>query len=176
MTEQGDPNRAFERALGFAKSPQEAFAALHELARATIGVRLFTVMSVDVLERLAHRAYTSDPAHYPVTGTKPIERNAWFEAVVARHETFAANSLQEIADVFPDHALIGSLGCGAVINLPVLRMGSAVATINLLDVEGRYDERAVARAQAKLALASAAAVHLGAALAAEDALPARQEA
>ena len=67
-------------------------------------------MTVDMGKMLARRAYTSDPANYPCSGTKPVEMNSWFEVVHTRREMFVANTLAEIAQVFPDHALIGSLG------------------------------------------------------------------
>ena len=124
--------RAFEAALAAAATPEAAFSALHRLADAVVGVRLFTVMTVDMAAGLARRAYTSDPESYPATGTKPVTMNAWFEVVHGRHEAFVANTLAEIAEVFPDHELIGSLGCGSVVNLPVLRAGRLVATVNLL--------------------------------------------
>jgi hypothetical protein len=149
---------AFEAALARAETPDAAWAALERLARDTVGVRLFTVMTLDRDAMLARRAYTSHPTEYPTSGTKPIERNPWFVKVADRREPFVANSLAAIAEVFPDHALIGSLGCGAVINLPVVEDGRVTATINLLDAEGRYDAAAVRRAAAVLDGPAAAAV------------------
>ena len=110
---------AFEAALARADTPDAAYVALERLARDTVGVRLFTVMTLDMAAMLARRAYTSHPAEYPTSGTKPIERNPWFAQVADRREPFVANSWRTSREVFPDHALIGSLGCGAVINLPV---------------------------------------------------------
>jgi hypothetical protein len=107
---------------------------------------------VDMAAGLALRAYTSDPASYPATGTKPVEMNAWFEVVHGRHEMFVANTLADIAKVFGDHELIGSLGCGSVVNLPVLRAGTLVATVNLLEAEGHFTPERVARIAAELTL------------------------
>lgn len=143
---------AFAAALAAATSPEAAYAALYRLADAVVGARLFTVMTVDMEAGLARRAYTSDPVSYPSTGTKPVQRNAWFEVVHGRHETFVANTLADIATVFPDHELIGSLGCGSVVNLPVLRAGGLVATVNLLDAEGHYTPDRVERIASELTL------------------------
>ncbi|MCU0907525.1 MAG: GAF domain-containing protein [Rhodobacteraceae bacterium] len=129
---------AFDRDLADADGPDAAFAALERLARATVGVRLFTVMALDHPAMLARRAYTSHPVEYPTSGTKPITPNPGFVQVVERRETFVANTLADIAQVFPDHALIGSLGCGAVINLPVVAGDRVIGTVNLLDDEGCY--------------------------------------
>jgi hypothetical protein len=141
---------AFEAALATAKTPEAAHAALERLARDSVGVRLFTVMMLDMEAMLARRAYSSHPQDYPTSGTKPIERNAWFVQVAERRAPFVANRLAEIAEVFPDHALIGALGCGAVINLPVVAGDRVVATVNLLDAEGRYSPEVAARAAALL--------------------------
>ena len=152
MTKTSRAHRNFVSELAVAATPEAAYAALHRLAGSLVGVRLFTVMTVDMKGGLARRAYTSDPVSYPATGTKPIEMNAWFEVVHGRHEMFVAHTLADIAKVFPDHGLIGSLGCGSVVNLPVLRTGQLVATINLLDVEQHYTPERVERIASDLTL------------------------
>ncbi|MFP7572009.1 GAF domain-containing protein [Marivita sp. S2033] len=132
------PLARFNADLSAATTADGAQAALHRLADTLIGARLFTVMTVDMTTELASRSYTSDPDSYPTSGTKPITRNSWFNQVHDRHEMFVANTLADIADVFPDHELIGSLGCGAVINLPVIHKGELIATVNMLDAEDTY--------------------------------------
>ena len=61
--------------------------------------------------------------------------------------------------MFPDHAIIGALGCGAVLNLPVVIADRLAATVNLLDVEGHFTPARIAAA-ADLALPALAAVAL----------------
>ena len=138
----------FAERLGRAVRPGDAWPALHALFDAAVGARLFTVTTVDLDRAEARRLYSSDPANYPVSGAKPILVDPWYEQVVVRHETFVQNRLADIASHFPDHALIGRLGCGSVINLPVLAGGAVVATVNCLDVEHRYTPERVAAAEA----------------------------
>ena len=126
--------------------------ALEDLAEVTVGHRLFTVMSVDMTAGLARRAYSNRPAEYPISGSKPIHRDAWFDIVHGERRPFVANTIEDIAKVFPDHALIASLGCGSVINLPIVLRGDLVGTINLLDVAGHYTPERVRRAEDKLAI------------------------
>ena len=109
-------------------------------------------MVVDMPAGLARRAYSNHPAEYPVSGTKPIHRDAWFDIVHGQKRSFVANSIEDIAKVFPDHAAIAELGCGSVINLPVVLEGDLVATINLLDAAGFYTPERVARAETQLAI------------------------
>lgn len=151
MTDHATAHREFDRALKDAATAEAAYEALHQLAQTLIGVRLFTVMTVDVEAGLARRAFTSDPQSYPNSGTKPVEMNSWFEIVHGRQESFVANSLEEIAEVFSDHALIGSLGCESVMNLPVFDGGELLATVNLLDREGYFTTERVQAVHTELA-------------------------
>ena len=142
----------FTEAISDAASADEAFSALEALAKAIAGHKLFTVMTVDMKTGLARRAYSSDAIHYPASGTKPITPNAWFDIVHGKRRTFIANTIEDIAAVFPDHELIASLGCGSVINLPVVVEGDLVATINLLDAPHRYTAAIVEKAEVELAI------------------------
>ncbi|MCR9139265.1 MAG: GAF domain-containing protein [Alphaproteobacteria bacterium] len=160
MTDSAKAHDDFAVALGDAKSAEAAFLALYHLTQVLFGVRLFTVMTVDMEEGLARRAFTSDPESYPGSGTKPIERNSWFEIVHDRGEVFVANTLEDIAGVFADHELIGSLGCGSVMNLPVFDDGALLATVNLLDREGYFTPDRVQRILAELSAPSFQAVRI----------------
>lgn len=127
-----------------ATSEEEAFAALYKLSNTLMPVRLWTVMSVDLDAGVARRAYSNMPDTYPTSGTKPITHNDWFDVVQGRRESFVANTLAEIAAVFPDHELIASLGCASVMNLPIFDDGALVATVNLLDEEHHFTDERVA--------------------------------
>lgn len=148
------PDAAFLAAVSDARNADAAWAALADLAASVAGHRLFTVTLVDTPAGVVRRAYSNRPRDYPTSGTKPLRGNTgnWFEHVFNQRRTFVANALADIAEVFPDHELIGSLGCGAVINMPVVLAGDLVATVNLLDAAGRYTPERVAAAQAELAL------------------------
>ena len=115
--------------------------------QATIGTRLFTVMAVDMARGVARRVYSGRPDVYPVLGEKPLTASRWTEVVLDRQETFAANTIQDIAQVFPDHDLILSLGCESCLNLPIVIGGRLRGTLNCLDVAGHYTSDRVALAQ-----------------------------
>ena len=148
---------AFNGALSAAKTPDEAYRALQVLTEKTVGVKLFTVMTVDMSAGLARRAYTSDPVSYPASGTKPIHFDDWFEIVHKQRRNFIANTLEDIAKVFPDHELIGSLGCGSVVNMPVILDDELVCTINVLHEAHFYTPERVAALDALLAVPAKAA-------------------
>ena len=135
-------------ALAAAEQPEATFAALERLVDERVGARLFTVMTLDRDRGVASRRHSSRPDVYPTSGEKPLEDGRWSEIVVARREPFVANSLAEIAEVFPDHALIASLGCASCLNLPIV-IGDAVAgTLNCLHEAGHYTPGRVAAADA----------------------------
>jgi hypothetical protein len=144
--------REFDREIGEARESEAAWAALCRLASAIAGHRLFTVMTVDIDAGLARRAFSDHPAEYPVTGTKPIQRDAWFDIVHSQRRSFIANTIEDIASVFPDFELIRSLGCGSVVNLPVVLGDELAATINLLHAEHFYTPERVAALESQLAL------------------------
>ncbi|MFA3920870.1 GAF domain-containing protein [Ruegeria hyattellae] len=125
-------------------TPDEIFAALHRVADAECGARLFTVTVLDRKAKLARRAYSSHPLDYPVTGTKPMGSNDWTELVLERGEPFVANQTAEFASYFSDHALINALGCEAVVNIPVSKDGLVIGTVNILDKAGHFTHQRVA--------------------------------
>ena len=125
--------------------PQALYRAADAAYRALLGHKLFTIMALRAETAEAERIYTNDPVAYPVTGRKPMHEDRWSAQVIGRREVFLGRTLAEIAEVFPDHELIGSLGCGAVLNFPVVYDGRVLGTVNVLDAEGRYDEAAIDR-------------------------------
>lgn len=144
MTEHFDAIARFDAAIAEAKGADEAFGALQALVQATIGAKLFTYMNVDMEAEVARRAYTSDAANYPTSGTKPIRYDSWFDIVHKQRQYFVANTIADIAKVFPDYELIDSLGCQSVVNMPVVIGGVLVGTVNMLDVDGYYTPERVA--------------------------------
>ena len=138
MTNYADAIARFDAAIAEAKGGEAAFAALQALTQRTVGAKLFTYMTVDMENEVARRAYTSDPVSYPTSGTKPIRYDSWFDIVHKERRYFVANTIGDIAKVFPDYELINSLGCQSVVNMPVVLGGELVGTVNMLDVEGYY--------------------------------------
>ena len=108
---------------------------------------LFTLMEIDRRRGIARRNYTNQPDAYPASGEKPIQTNAWTEQVQNRQKTFVANTIEEIAAVFPDHELIQSLGCESCLNLPIVVGGTVIGTLNCLHEAGHYTPERVQAAE-----------------------------
>lgn len=158
MTQDSTPFETFTTALGRAETEEAAFDALCVLVKASVGAKLFTVMAADLDAMEARRAYTDDAEHYPTSGTKPITMNRWFETVLVRKQAFVSNTLADIDTVFPDAELIGRLGCGSVVNLPIILGDRVVATMNILHEEGYYGPARVSEIERRLRLPAMAAV------------------
>jgi GAF domain-containing protein len=116
--------------------PEALFTALDRLTRSLVGHRLFTLNSTD--GQTIARAYSSHPTEYPVSGRKTVGQTEWDDLVIRRRQPFLGPDRPAIRRAFPDHALIESMGLGAVINLPVVYDGATIGTLNLLDAEHRY--------------------------------------
>ena len=117
--------------------------ALHH-ASAALGTRLFTVSTLDNSAGLARRACTSHPVDYPVSGTKPLTRDGWYDHCITGRQTFVADATPAFARYFLDHALITALGLGSCINLPIVASDAVLGTVNLLAEDHHFtpDRRA----------------------------------
>ncbi len=100
-------------ALAHARQPDAMFAVAATVTRRTVGARLFTVTAVDTAEGEVRRIHSSHPEAYPVSGRKPKGAGPWHDLVMEQRRPFVANTIEEIAAVFPDWPLIQSLGCGS---------------------------------------------------------------
>ena len=131
------------------------YADLHARC-AAMGTRLFTVTDVDHEAALARRVYTSHPVEYPVSGTKPVERDGWYDHTISGQRTFVANTPPEFAKYFFDHALIVSLGLGSCINVPVVDGAAVRGTVNILAEAGHFTPEKLAGYEALVARATPA--------------------
>ena len=138
--------RSFEEALARNTDPLATGAALHALADALIGARLFTLTAIEMPLMQVRRVYSSHPEVYPVLGTKPIVLDDWFEAMRTERRITAINTAAGMEGQFPDLDLIRSLGCNASLSVPIMVGNELIGTINALDAEGRYGPEAITRA------------------------------
>jgi transcriptional regulator with GAF, ATPase, and Fis domain len=120
--------------------PQALFGALEAALGAVLGHRLFTLMRYHARTGESERIYTSHPREYPVGGKKALNPTAWTEQVLRRQQPYLGRTPADVQAVFFDHALIASLGCGSVLNVPVVWDGRVLGTINLLHEAHWYDE------------------------------------
>jgi GAF domain-containing protein len=127
--------------------PRTCYNALRALTEQVVGVKLFTIMTLEGRNGTARRVYSNMPDVYPVSGTKPANETHWSRQVIDRRQIFVANDIKGIAAVFGDHELIRSLGCESVINVPIVVGGEVLGTINCLHEAGYYTPERVAASE-----------------------------
>ena len=121
-------------------TPEQTFQNLRDQVTPRVGARLFTMLQWIPETGILRRVYTSHPTEYPVGAEKSVEiSTAWLQAVIGERRTFLAATPDELAEVFGDADLIATLGCGAVINAPIIADGDVVGVLAILDAAGSYD-------------------------------------
>lgn len=131
---------AVASALAGDGQPAAVFEALERAMGATLGHRLFTLLRYHAAAQESERIYTSQPAAYPVGGRKPVRPTPSTARVFGERRAYIGRTATDIRAAFADHALIFSLGCESVLNLPVLFDGRVLGTVNLLHEAGWYAE------------------------------------
>ncbi|GAA3467282.1 GAF domain-containing protein [Nonomuraea roseola] len=122
--------------------------------RREVGARLFTVLAWIPERGALRRVHSSHPGQYPVGGEKTVEvAEGWLATCIEGRRPYLGADRAAVREIFADHELIESLGCGCVINVPVVEEGRVLGVLNLLDAEGSYDEASVAAAVALAPLA-----------------------
>ena len=139
--------QTFVDALASFQSEKDVGLALHRLAVATVGVKLFTMTADNPKGGYVRRVYSSDEAAYPVLGTKPIVFDDTYRKMTEERFVYVANSIEAMRADFPDLDLIVSLGCGSAINMPIVAGGEMLGSVNLLDAEGWYTPERVEAAK-----------------------------
>jgi GAF domain-containing protein len=127
-----------------AVDPEDLFGAVESLSAEVIGHTLFTIMQFDPARSEVERAYSSNPAVYPVGGRKQKKNTAWAQHVLGERRVFRATDRDAIREAFDDHETIFGLGIGSMLNVPIAFAGRSLGTMNLSNVEGWFtteDER-----------------------------------
>ena len=126
-------------------------ADVHLAVQAETGARLFTVLAFTDGGRTMHRIYSSHLQEYPVGGRKDVARDVaadWIARCVTDQAPYFGRTRDDVRRIFADSPLIESLGCGSIINAPVVRGGVTIGALNILDAEGAYTDGDVEKAQA----------------------------
>ena len=132
--------RSVAAAIAATGQPGASFAALDRAMQAVFGHRLLTVLQFHPESGESERRYNSNTTAYPIGGRKPLNPTFWSQQVLVEHRPWIGYDADDIRAVFFDHALIASLGCDAMLNLPVVHDGKALGTINISNAAGWYGE------------------------------------
>ena len=124
----------------------EAAAPLEDLfheVEESMGVKLFTVLAFRDGGAQMERIFSSHPTEYPVGGRKIVAYDVapdWLSACLTEQVPYFGRTSEDVRRIFKDWALISSLGCGSIINVPIVDGGVTRAALNILDAEGAYTD------------------------------------
>ena len=148
---------ALAEAIALADQPQAGFAALHLLAEAVVGAKMFTVLAFDFPNNVMVRLYSTNEAIYPTNAADPITDSIWERTLIGERRPLVLNDPEAMATLLPNVPELVDLGCEAMLNLPVVIAGKTIGAVNMLAETGRYTAERVESAKA-LAPAAAALI------------------
>src|SRR5271168_573585 len=120
--------------------PRATFRAIEAALADAPGHILSTVLAHHPALRQSERCYTNMPDAYPIGGRKPVTDSVWMQRVIHGGEPYIGRTREDIAAHFFDHALIASLGCESILNMPARWRGQTLGTLNLCHRAGHYTE------------------------------------
>jgi hypothetical protein len=141
------PFTALARAQAAEHQPQTLYRALDTVFAETLGHTLFTILRYDGATNESARVYSNMPQAYPTSAKKALAGGNWADIVLTRGEAYIGRTPDDLRAVFADHALIASLGCESVLNVPVRWKGHTLASLNLLHTRAWYRDDHVPFAQ-----------------------------
>jgi GAF domain-containing protein len=112
--------------------PRALFTAVDKWVGQRLRQSLCTVNRYDPSTDRLTRIYSSDPASYPIGGSKDKAGTSWGKQVLHERRIFIGEGVEAIRESFDDHATIQALGLGSVINIPVVVQDTCLGTLNLL--------------------------------------------
>ena len=124
-------------------SSEYFYKKLDHAIKKIIGHKLFTLMVNDKKVKYVERVYSNNRKIYPLLGTKPIPKNNWTKRVYIQKKEFLAKDFNEIKKLFFDYEIIESLGCGSIINVPVIYNKKILGTLNILHKEKFYNKNSI---------------------------------
>jgi GAF domain-containing protein len=127
-----DPRLAMNLNAALAAGPDRLIALLAELFTGIAGVRTMTILATAPDRSIVHRIATSDPEHFPIGGSDPIDSGAWSRRIFGDKRPIVANNPAEMQAYIPETADLVALGYGATLCVPVIIAGEVRGTINLL--------------------------------------------
>ncbi len=120
--------------------PAATFRAADATLAALVGHKVFTVLLHCPDERQFRRVYSSHPEVYPPGGCFDSEASPLWPRLLSLGRPYIGRTAADIRRTFLSHAVILSLGCESVLNMPVRWQGRTLGALNLLHERHWYSE------------------------------------
>ena len=128
--------------------PAQMMAALDRLIDQVVGMKMCTLVRVDLDQVSGMRIHSTQPDQFPIRTLRPIGNRTWQTRIVARQEVLVTNTHDETAAVFGDADALRDLGCESCLCLPIAVQGKLLGTLNILHEAGYFTPERVAAAEA----------------------------
>jgi hypothetical protein len=108
----------------------KVYAPIESALAELVGFKLLTILRLEGSR--VRRLHSSDLQSYPMGGTKDISKDAWLREMLKAGQPVVSNAPGVVQERFLDHQAIFSLGCGAVLNIPIANTRGTLGSLNLL--------------------------------------------
>ena len=149
-----DPKTADDLTVALAEGPDALIAELNRLMLALPGVRTVTWLAAVPEQKLTRRIGTSDPKHFPLGASDPIDDAAWSRRIYQDKLPIIGNSPAEMAVYIPETADLEQLGYYSTLCMPIVIDGAARGTVNLLGDAGIFTPDLISALNTLLPLAA----------------------
>jgi hypothetical protein len=130
-----------------ARVPEDVFIAIQNVVGGRLGFGLLTMLMLSPDGDEVQRIFTTDPINYPLAGRERLGMTLCGEHVLVQQVPFLGEDHTAVQWAFPaDFELIGSLGLGATINVPIVALGKTLGSLNILHAEHSYSHDYLAAA------------------------------
>lgn len=121
---------------------QTAESATQRLGSILVTVTVLTPDGTEI-----SRVYSTHPEVYALGGRKRLDPTQtspiWLDQVVTGQRPFLGADREAVRGFFFDWATIEAIGCGAIVNTPVVHAGETIGSINFLGPEGSLNDESV---------------------------------
>ena len=152
--------KALAASVRLPDQPMATFRALDAAMNAVIGHKLLTVLIYHEALQETERFYSNNLDAYPIAGRKQVRPTSWTEQLLICQNCYIGYNADDIREFFLDYELIHSLGCDAILNVPVVWNGVTLGTCNLIHEEGWYDKGDTEMAMTVASIATPAYLHV----------------
>jgi len=124
----------------------EAESVCHAVDRALgelVGHKLFAVYYIAPDAHEIVTMYSSSPSVLPAGRPHPAGTQSWNDLVITRGQPFIGCDTDDLRWAYDDAGQFTGLGCGSVLNVPVVVKGETVGLVSLMHEAGWYRDEHV---------------------------------
>ena len=136
------------------QGPEALVALLAAQFIAIPGVRTMTLLGRTADGSKMRRIGTSDPKHFPLGGSDPIDDSPWPHRILVEKLPIIGNTPAEMAAYIPETAHLEAIGFGSTVCIPIVIGSETRGTVNLLGAEGVFTPAVLAEVTALLPVAA----------------------